>query len=115
MNNFDLKKYLSENKLTSNSKIIVEQDNMISPGDTVRYTNPVYHKEFQRDISFFTNTPKNDNIPFENYIKDQAIGKVLEVSNNNIALVQFEPQYFFKDSINPSIPYKISFKYLTKV
>lgn len=95
---------------------IKEEEEILIPGDNVKYTNPAYHKEFKKDISFWMNIPKNKNIPFEVYIKDNAIGKVISFDKGNgIATVEFEEKYFIPDAINQDKPYEIHTKYLNKL
>jgi hypothetical protein len=88
-----------------------------SEGDQVIYTNPTYHKEFKKDISFWTNTPKNEKIPFQVYIKDGAQGTIeslIPSSPYDIAIVRFpEDQFRFSDGVNRNKPYEISTKYLS--
>lgn len=90
--------------------------NSLEIGDTVKYTNPASDKKFSKDISFFTNTPKNKSIPFEVYIKNGSIGKIVKLnSKSGIASVKFDSSSFTPDSIRTDIPYDIHIKYLKKV
>ena len=101
----EIRKVLNENSVKNFKK-----------GDEVEYINPSYHKEFKKDIEFFTNTPKNPNKPFEVYIKDRAIGKIVDIDNmKNIAYVMFDQKYFVRDSIRTDKSYAISYDYLKNI
>ena len=59
--------------------VLREDSSQFKVGEFVKYTNPASDKKFKKDISFWTNTPKNKNKPFEVYIKDGAIGEIVKV------------------------------------
>ncbi len=60
MENFDLKKYLSENKLTSNSKMINETKDS--------YEGVLDKVTFGEDETYFVNIPELGNIPLKNQV-----------------------------------------------
>ena len=113
--NFDAKQWLVENKITTQSRLNEDESNF-EIGDEVKYINPTNHKEFKKDISFFTNTPKNPNKPFEVYIEDQAIGKVVDIdTEKGILYILFDEKYFAPNSIRTDKPYPIHYSYLTNL
>lgn len=61
MENFDLKKYLSENKLTSNSKMINETKES--------YQGVLDKLTFEEDEKYFVNIPELGNIPLTNQVE----------------------------------------------
>ena len=94
--------------------VLREDSSQFKVGEFVKYTNPASDKKFKKDISFWTNTPKNKNKPFEVYIKDGAIGEIVKV-NGDIATVKFSPKWFVANSVNTNIPYEIFTGYLEPV
>lgn len=91
-----------------------EGDNIggeIQKGDYIKYINPANHSKFKKNISFWTNQSKDENKPFEVYIRDGAIGVVEDIVGD-IATVKFSPKWFIPDSVNTNIPYKIYTGYL---